>query len=195
MEGDDSDSSCVIDVLSTEKRTVHGITDHAVLLAELGLVDTPEHREWLDHLRPNSMSTVKLTITTYSNGRKKTLLEEFGAMGTKVEHAKFADGSTLTKYLINHQFDRRDDKPAVVGLFPDGTLEFEGYYVFGRNHAEGKPAVREFYQNGATKKEKWYQCGVFFNGTDPASIEYNEDGSVKRRRWFTDGKLTRTEVL
>jgi len=63
------------------------------------------------------------------------------------------------------------------------------WWINGKRHRDCKPAVIEIYPDGSIKKEEWWFSGKLHRIDGPAIIEYGRDGEHYVRMWLVEGRL------
>ena len=69
---------------------------------------------------------------------------------------------------------------------PEGSVEWETWYLGNKRHREDGPAFIRYYANGSVEEKAWYLDDTLHREDGPAWIEYREDGSVEWEGWWLD---------
>jgi len=77
----------------------------------------------------------------------------------------FAGSLVWTIDINGNELLHREDGPATIWVFPDGTIRHEGYYLFGKPHKEDGPANLWYNSEGKLIDEEYCLNGevLFFN--------------------------------
>jgi antitoxin component YwqK of YwqJK toxin-antitoxin module len=73
-------------------------------------------------------------------------------------------------------------------FYPNGNVEFQGWYLNGKWHNEEGPAHIRYYENGQIRFRRWCLNGEFHNEEGPACIRHYEDGKVEYQGWYLNDK-------
>ncbi len=135
-------------------------------------------------------------ISVSEVGAAKKYHDENGNLSRMDGPAKtcyFPDGSVEYEsyYVDGHR--HRIGGPADIFYYKDGTISGEVYYVNDQIHRVGGPAEVSYYSNGSVKKETYCINGKRHRTDGPAAIEYYEDGTVEKESYFIDGDLRRDD--
>ena len=82
-----------------------------------------------------------------------------------IQTKHYKDGSSVKQWFLNGKM-HKEDGPAEIGYYPDGTVSYTSWFIDDEAHREDGPA--------------W--------------IEYNKDGSVRYEMWSLDGNSITKET-
>lgn len=89
---------------------------------------------------------------------------------------------------------RDGDEPAFIDYYPDGKFKLVQYYHYNNIHRDDGPANIEYYTNGTIGKEVWFKNNRRNrDGDKPAMITYNSDGTLDYEFWFRDDMFHRED--
>jgi len=123
---------------------------------------------------------------------KVYLLMNATRMGLKVHKYFYKDGETSDTF-DNSKILHREDGPASIGYYPDGSLECEKYFFEGKLHREGGPAIVQRYRDGSIASERYCIAGKYHREDGPAYVDYYTDGSIKGEVYHIEHKLHRLD--
>jgi antitoxin component YwqK of YwqJK toxin-antitoxin module len=106
----------------------------------------------------------------------KVFIEVFVTYKHTFEKWKNADG-------VLH----RDDGPAIIIYFSNGTIESESFYINGKLHREDGPAIIIYFSNGTIESESFYISDKLHREDGPSQIYYNSDGSIDAEAFNISG--------
>ena len=89
----------------------------------------------------------------------------------------------------------REDGPAYIMYYEDGTKGREQYFVYGDFHREDGPAATIWFEDGKLSAEKYFVNGLFHRLDGPAEIYYFENGDVEDEIYYLNGKEVKTTSL
>jgi antitoxin component YwqK of YwqJK toxin-antitoxin module len=89
------------------------------------------------------------------------------------------------EYLVNGYY-HREDGPAIIWYYGDGSIKQVNYYQNGKLHRLNAPAVICYNHNGTVCYEEYYLKDNLHRTDGPASIRYN--GNIKEEKYFLSGK-------
>lgn len=93
----------------------------------------------------------------------------------------------LEKWQLNDKL-HREDGPAYIKYYEDGTTEAEIYYINGKEHREERPAAIYFHENCEIKLQKYFINGELHNMGEPAYIEYCNLGCLLKEIYYENNK-------
>ena len=70
----------------------------------------------------------------------------------------------------------------------DGSKVECWYNDSNKLHREDGPAVIGYYKNGTVEKEYWFRDDKRHREDGPAEISYREDGTICHKSWYKEGK-------
>lgn len=92
---------------------------------------------------------------------------------------------TLTWYDIDGAIHRDDDRPAIINIDVDGSVESKIYFKHGKSHRGGDmPAQMDYCKDGSIYRKIWSidGCPKRVDG-GPTTVYYNDDGEIVREWW------------
>ena len=87
----------------------------------------------------------------------------------------------------------RDDGPASIWYYEDGTIGGEVYYRDGEIYRDVGPAGIWYHVTGTIWQENYYRDGLQHRDDGPAGIWYDLDGTIGGEFYYRDGKLHRDD--
>jgi antitoxin component YwqK of YwqJK toxin-antitoxin module len=114
-----------------------------------------------------------------------------------VSYKEYIDerGFLHKQWVNNSGVCHRDDGPADIGYYPDGSMCYEEFYINGVMHREGGPAEIIYYSNGLLKAETFVVKGKYHREDGPADISYLEDGSISFEAYYFKNKFLGTGYI
>lgn len=94
----------------------------------------------------------------------------------------------IISYYNDKGIIHREDKPAMIKYYKDGTLEMVAYFENGMHHRLNKPAQAYYFKNGQIKEINYYVNGNLHRENGPAKITYNLSGQLTGKHYFINGK-------
>jgi antitoxin component YwqK of YwqJK toxin-antitoxin module len=82
---------------------------------------------------------------------------------------------------------RDEDLDHYIAYYPDGMINWEGWYRNEMRHREDEPASIWYYPDGKIEWIEYFRDGEFHREDGPARIKYYPDGMINWERWYIDG--------
>jgi hypothetical protein len=106
----------------------------------------------------------------------------------KHEVHRFLDTGVIQKETWRNADDQlhREDGPASIIYYPDGTKQWEHWFLNGESHRVGGPADL-LWKEGYLGYEAWKQHGRFHRENGPATTTYTKLGTGLMKKWYLNG--------
>lgn len=132
----------------------------------------------------------KLKDTT-SEEEKKTLLDEIEKLRLSINNVVVGrnyDGKIMMERWLVDGILHRDDGPAVVSYYDDGSVRTEWWFKHGKIHRIGDhitntPAVTKYDKGGNVEERTWYREGKKYRDDGPTCIKYHKNGNMSEQQW------------
>jgi len=108
------------------------------------------------------------------------------------EETRYLSGNlksqTWFKGLEAYDHLHKEDGPAHIQYYEDGTISTRAWGVNGMDHRENGPAYESYFDDGNKKMEVWYLNGIKHREDGPAYIFYNRDGTINTEEYYINGE-------
>jgi len=71
-----------------------------------------------------------------------------------IQTKHYKDGSFAKQWFLNGKM-HREDGPAEIGYYPDGSVSYTSWYIDDEAHREEGPAWIEYNKDGSVRYEMW----------------------------------------
>jgi len=101
---------------------------------------------------------------------------------------------SILYYNKNNQL-HREDGPAEIRYWKDGSTKGERYYIKGRLHREKGPAAIWYREDGSIEKKCYYINNRLHREDGPAKIRYNSNNKPRGAYYLNGVNLRKQEWL